>query len=80
VTSQVLDAVASRPGGPGRPIGMLWGMATAHADDRDRDPEELTQAVTVCAALLTAIDAVRRSATAEGVQTIDATRLWVAEP
>jgi hypothetical protein len=59
---------------------MLTAMATAHADDRDRDPEELAQAVTVCAALLTAIDAVRRSVTAERVQTFDATRSWMAEP
>jgi hypothetical protein len=59
---------------------MLSTMATPHAGDRDRDPEELTQAVAVSAALLTAIDAVRRSATADRAQTLDATRSWMAEP
>jgi hypothetical protein len=80
VTSQVLDAALSRPGGPGRPIGMLSAMATPHADDRDHEPEELAQAVAVSAALLAAIDAVRRSATAERVQNFDATHSWMAEP
>jgi hypothetical protein len=59
---------------------MLSAMATPHADDRDRNPEELAQAVTVCAALLSAIDAVRRVPTAERVQTFDAKRSWMAEP
>jgi hypothetical protein len=80
VTSQVLDAVLSRPGGPGRPIGMLSAMATPPADDRDRDPQEWAHALAVSAALLAAIDAVRRDTTTERVQTFDATRSWMAEP
>jgi hypothetical protein len=59
---------------------MLSAMATPHADDRDREPEELAQAVTVSAALLAAIDAIRRSTTTERVQNFDATRSWMAEP
>jgi hypothetical protein len=60
---------------------MLSAMATPCADDRDRDrdPQEWAQAVAVSAALLAAIDAVRRDANTERVRISDATRSWMAE-
>jgi hypothetical protein len=59
---------------------MLSAMATPHADDRDQEQEqeqELAQAAAVSAALLAAINAVRRSATTDRVRNFDATRPWV---